>query len=293
MFRVGILGAENSHAKAFSEIFNGLNPAFKDDFPDIRVVAVGGHYPDANRAVAESCGVETIVDRPEDMLGQIDALMVTARDGKYHAEFARPFIEAGIPAFIDKPFTSNPEEAVALARLAKEKGVPLVGGSSVKLSPDTLRLKELAAQKRAEICSGDVTAPVNLVNEYGNFWFYASHLAETCLSVFGPDAQWVQASRTDRGVTAIVHYPDFDVTNHFTQGAYHYSGTLYTPGEVIHVPISLDNIYAYECGIFAKMLRTGEMHDSYEDLVRPVFYMAAIEKAFETGEKQPIPSFSI
>lgn len=293
MFRVGILGAENSHAMAFSEIFNGLKPEFKDDFADIRVVAVGGHYPEANQAVAQKCGVEMIVERPEDMLGHIDALMVTARDGKFHAEFARPFIEAGIPAFIDKPFTSNPAEAVALARLAKEKGVPLVGGSSVKLSPDTLRLKALAAEKRDIICSADVTAPINLENEYGNFWFYASHLAETCLSVFGPDAQWVQANRTDRGVTAIVHYPDFDVTNHYTQGAYSYSGTLYTPEGTTYIPISLDNIYAYECGIFAKMLRTGEMHDSYEDLVRPVFYMAAIEKAFETGEKQPIESFSI
>ena len=41
------------------------------------------------------------------------------RDGKYHAEYARPFLEAGLPAFIDKPFTSDPAGALALAKLAK------------------------------------------------------------------------------------------------------------------------------------------------------------------------------
>lgn len=293
MFRVGILGAENSHAMAFAQIFNGVDPACGDEFADIRVVSVGGHYPDANRAVFEKCGLERIVERPEDMLGDVDAVMITARDGQYHADFARPFIEAGIPAFIDKPFTRDPQQALALARLAKEKGVPLCGGSSVKLTPDVETLCKLFAENRDKLCSGDVTAPVSLTNEYGNFWFYAAHLVETCLRVFGADPQWVMANRTERGVTAIVHYPDFDVTEHFTEGAYHYSGTLFTPEGTHYVPISLDNIYAYECRIFAHMLRTGEMHERYEDLVRPVFCMAAIEKAFLTGEKQPIESFTL
>lgn len=293
MFRIGILGTENSHAMAFAEIFNGIKPEYKDAFADIRVVAVGGHYPESSRDVAEKCGVERIVDRPEDMIGLVDAVMVTARDGKYHADFARPLIAAGLPAFIDKPFTRDPQEAVSLARLAKEKGVPLIGGSSLKLTPDTLRLQTLVRERRDQVCSGDVTAPVSLQNDYGDFWFYSSHLAEICLTAFGPQVQWVSASRTERGVTAVVHYPDFDVTNHFTQGAYHYSGTLYTPEETIHVPISLENIYAYECDAFATMLRTGRMHESYEDLVRPVFYLSAIQKAFETGERQSIPTFAI
>ena len=291
MFRVGILGTENSHAMAFAKILNGLDDNFKGQFDDFRVVAVGGIDPEASRNVAQTCGIEVITDKPEDMLGMVDAVMITCRDGKYHAPYARPFIEAGIPAFIDKPFTSDPEEALALAKLAKEKKVPLVGGSSVKLTDAVLKLKSLAEQ--SDVVGGDVTAPVSMVNDYGNFWFYASHLAECCLTIFGWHPQWLWANRTEKGVTVIVHYADFDVTNHYIEGVYDYTGTVITQKGVNHEVISLDNIYAKECACFADMIRNGVMSHSYEELVAPVYLMAAIEKSFETGEKAAVETFAI
>ena len=291
MFRVGILGTENSHAMAFAKILNGLDDNFKGQFDDFRVVAVGGIDPEASRNVAQTCGIEVVTDKPEDMFGMVDAVMITCRDGKYHAPYARPFIEAGIPAFIDKPFTSDPEEALALAKLAKEKKVPLVGGSSVKLTDAVLKLKSLAEQ--SDVVGGDVTAPVSMVNDYGNFWFYASHLAECCLTIFGCHTQWVWANRTKKGVTVIVHYADFDVTNHYIEGVYDYTGTVITQKGVNHEVISLDNIYAKECACFADMIRNGVMSHSYEELVAPVYLMAAIEKSFETGEKAAVETFAI
>ena len=233
------------------------------------------------------------MSQPEELIGQVDAVMSTARDGKYHAPWAQPLIKAGLPAFIDKPFTSDPCEALSLARLAKEMRVPISGGSSVPLSPDINRLRTLVREKGDSLRGGDITAPVSLVNDYGNFWFYASHLVECTLHVFGEDPQWVWASRTANGVTAIVHYPAIEVTQHFTDGAYHYSGTLYAKDETVHVPISLDEIRLLECRDFAQMLRTGRMPTDYEALVRPVFVMAALEKSFLTGEKQPVESFTI
>ena len=289
MFRVGILGTENSHAMAFAKILNGLDEAFKGQFDDFRVVAVGGIDAQASQNVAKTCGIDTIVEKPEDMLGMVDAVMITCRDGKYHAPYARPFIKAGIPAFIDKPFTSDPEEAAQLAKLAMEKKVPLVGGSSVKLTDAVLKLKALADEN--EVVSGDVTAPVSLVNEYGNFWFYASHLAECCLTIFGQHPEWVWANRTDKGVTVIVHYAGFDVTNHFIENVYDYTGTVITKDGVQHEVISLDNIYARECACFADMMRGGVMSHSYDELVSPVYLMAAIEKSFMTGEKTPVQRF--
>ena len=293
MFRVGILGTENSHAMAFAQILNGLNEEFKGQFDDFRVVAVGGIDAEANQNVAEKCGIDTIVEKPEDMLGMVDAVMITCRDGKYHAPYARPFIEAGIPAFIDKPFTSDPAEALALAKLAKEKKVPLVGGSSVKLTDAVLKLKALADEHGENVVGGDVTAPVSMTNDYGNFWFYASHLTECCLTIFGQQPEWAWASRTAKGVTVIVHYPAFDVTNHFIEGVYDYTGTVITPKGVNYEVISLDNIYAKECACFADMMRNGVMSHSYEELVAPVYLMAAIEESFETGEKVAVGTFEL
>jgi len=283
MFRVGILGAENSHAMAFSEIFNGLRPGCAGLFDDIRVVGVGGNYPEANQKVFDKCGLEFIVDKPEDMLGKVDAVMVTARDGRYHAPFVRPFIEAGIPAFIDKPFTSDPAEALDLINLAKAKKVPLVGGSSVKLTDQVKALKQ--AVQEGGVVGGDLSAPVSMVNEYGGYWFYSSHLAECSLAVFGEDPQWVWASENNGSVTVVTHYDRYDITNHFLGEAYQYSGTVCKASGIYHQPISLDGIFERECASFARMLRTGEMEYTYEQLIRPVYYLKAIEQSFLTGEK--------
>ena len=156
MFRIGILGAENSHAMAFTEIFNGLKPEYSGEFDDMRVVAVGGHYPEANRAVFDRGRLEFIAEKPGDMLGRVGAVMVTARDGRLHAPFARPFIEAGVPAFIDKPFTSDWAEAQRLAELAQAKGVPLAGGSGVKLCAGVARLRQAVAGNPGGVLGGDV-----------------------------------------------------------------------------------------------------------------------------------------
>jgi hypothetical protein len=54
MIRIGIYGAENSHAMAFSRIFNG------DDlrYADLRVVSIGGEEEEAAQKIMAECNVE-------------------------------------------------------------------------------------------------------------------------------------------------------------------------------------------------------------------------------------------
>lgn len=286
MFRVGIIGSENSHAMAFSEIFNLNN---KERYPDIQVVAIYGEDQAASEAVRDKCGA--VIMTPEEMLGNVDAVMVTSRDGALHAKYARPFIEAGIPAFVDKPLTRDVEDAVELMRLAKEKGVPIVGGSSLKYPEDLQGLKAVVEQ--GELRGADLAAPVSLVNDYGGFFFYAAHLVEMTMAIFGSNPQKVTAYRTKDAVTATVRFDGFDVTNHFNEGNYHYSATIYTKDQTVFKELDVSKIYQHECDAFARMLRTGEMEQTYEELVMPVAYIAAIEKAYETGEEQKIESIQI
>ena len=281
-YRVGILGAENSHASAFSGIFNAEN----GKYPDIKVVGVGGIYPEENKKVAEKYGIGLIAEKPEDMIGKIDALMVTARDGAYHAPFAAPFIERGIPAFIDKPFTRSYAEAEKLVALAKQKGVPLTGGSSVKSCYDVrmLRYLEQKAEKAGELHGGNVTAPLSMENEYGGFWFYASHLAEISLSVFGYDPVAVTAFRRQNDVIALVDYEHFSVTNAFVDGCYSYNATIYRKGKDEFRDIDIGMCYEHECEEFSLMLTHGIMTYSYDQLIKPVRYLEAIKESFETGK---------
>ena len=293
MYRIGILGSENSHAIAFSKIFNGFEEEYIGEFEDVRVVGTFSRYPEANQKLVEEFGVEFIAERPEDLLGKVDAVMVTARDGKYHAEYARPFIEAGIPAFIDKPFTSDGEGAIALARLAKERNVPLVGGSSLKVCPEVKRLASIVQKNPGKVLGGSDIAPVSMKNEYGDFYFYSSHLAEICLPVFGYRPEWVYASETASGVCVLTHYGDFDVSNHYAEGMYKYAGTVITADDVHTMSIHLDGAYVEEARSFVRMLRTGRMEFSYEQLVQPVLYLNAVERAMKSGTRQTVQAVEL
>ncbi len=300
MFRIGLLGSENSHADAFASIFNGYNKDYVGEFDDIRVVATYSTYEGVDEKLAAKFGIELIAKSPEEMLGKIDAAVVTARDGRTHAALARPFIEAGIPVFIDKPFTQDEDEAIELARLARDKGVPLVGGSSLKLCPDTkaaIRFVEDLRKKEIPIIGGTVMAPVNLVNQYGGFFFYASHLAEICLPVFGYYPQWVAASETQHGVSLIIHYDDFDVSGLYTGSRWEYEVQVFTPEELdktkpdnknLSQMISLDMGLIEEAREIARMLRTGRMEYTYEELIQPVMFLNAVYRAMKSGKREEI-----
>ena len=190
---------------------------------DIEVVCVGGMYEQSNKVLQEKYGVEIINDANE-MVKKVDAVMITCRDGKYHAQYAMPFVMAGKPLFIDKPFTVSIEEAEELVRVAKEKGALIVGGSSVKSAYDVLMLENAVKTNPKDVRGGTLVAPVNMQNEYGGFFFYSSHLAEMCLRVFGNNPIAVTAKAFGGNVVALVEYEDYVISLQFVGDSYVYFG---------------------------------------------------------------------
>lgn len=279
MFRIGVLGTENSHSRKFASLFRD-DPAFAD----MQIVAIGGHYPESNDKFCEEFGVREVVDRPEDMLGKVDAVIITARDGIYHAEMAKPFLEEGLPMFIDKPFTVDEREAVALASEAKRRGVPLVGGSILKTSYDTMMLADLVRRKGADVKGGTVSAPVQMESPYSGYFFYASHLTETSLSIFGYDPRRITAFRKDNDITAYVEYDRYAVTNHFNNMCMSYFAQVFHKDGIASRDLDFSLGSKVMAEDFANMLRYGVMAESYEELIYPVFYMNAIKRSYETGK---------
>ncbi len=281
MFKVGIIGSENSHAAAFSEIFN-----LSGTYDDVRVTAIWGEDMEASRKIAEKCHVEIV--KPMDMLHQVDAVMVTSRNGALHWGYVRPFIEAGKPAFVDKPLANDYAEAKSIIDLAAEKRVPLVGGSSLKLIADTLALKEAADEARAkgELLGGNVYAPVSLDNPYGGFYFYSSHLIEIALTIFGYDPVAVNAVRTQAGVAVLLEYASYAVTLNYTESAYNYGGVVLTKGGAIGREINMGDAYAREVASFVNMLRTGESDVPARHLALPVRVLNAIEASYTAHNRQ-------
>ncbi len=275
MFRIGIIGTENTHAEAFATLFRD-----EAEFADMKIVAVGGIDPESNQKMCEEFGIGMIAEKPEDMLGKVDAVMITARDGIYHAPFARPFLEAGIPMFIDKPFTVDTQEAIAFAKEAKARGVKLMGGSTLKCTYDAVLLQNEAKQQGKNLVGGTVAAPVMLDSPYSDFFFYASHLTELSLMIFGKDPKSVTALRNGESVTAIVEYENYSVTNTFMGGCRKYFAQVFSTEGIYFRQIDLSFASKIMAQRFAEMLRHGTMPESYEDLIRPVVYMNAVKQSY-------------
>ena len=93
-----------------------------------------GSYP--GRAIAFS---ETMVSKPEvcgtieQATEDVDAAFIcdssSPKDGADHLELVKPFLEKGIPCFVDKPFASTIADAVAMVELAKANGTALTNAS--------------------------------------------------------------------------------------------------------------------------------------------------------------------
>ena len=288
MWKVGIIGTENLHARQFTGIFSG-----NGEYADIRVTHVGGMYPEANEKLKNEFPFVEVVENPLDMLGKVDAVMVTCRDGKYHAQFAKPFIEAGIPAFIDKPFTRDSVEAVELVRLAKEKNVPITGGSALKSAYDVLMLANEVAKAPQEVKAGELIAPLSMENEYGGFYFYSAHLAEMTLKIFGYDPIEVTAQVCNNHVSVLTRYENYIITNKFVDGCYKYFGQIINKNGIYQREIDISLIFQHECEEFAQMLRTGQMKYSYQQLVAPVFYLNAVYESYTTGKTVKVQSVEI
>ena len=192
MYRIGILGSDNSHADRFSEILNRSDKA--DYLPDsgAKVVAIWGQEAERTQQVATNGHIDTIVAAPEEMLGQVDAVFCVTRHGGLHRELVVPYLEAGIPVFIDKPIATNPTDTREIIRVAQTTGVPFTSFSTVRFSKDTQAFAEECATLGG-IRVGSYSGPASRRNIYGGVIFYAVHSIEMMLMLQGTGVTWVTA----------------------------------------------------------------------------------------------------
>ncbi|MFC3285521.1 Gfo/Idh/MocA family oxidoreductase [Litchfieldella rifensis] len=192
--RVGMIGHSegNGHPFSFSAIINGYSEAglreagwpvihtyvsrrHPADFGvgDLRVTHAWTQDPEITRALCRAANIAYAVTHPDDMLGEVHALIIARDDAESHWSLARPFLEAGIPVFIDKPLT--------LDRIVLEYFVPyleqglLMSCSAMRyaMELDELR-KGLASYGELKLIRGII------LNDWPK---YGIHLLEAILSL--------------------------------------------------------------------------------------------------------------
>ena len=232
MIKIGILGSDNSHALGFSKACNFPGADGSYYYEDVRITHLYGHDPEQTRQVAKDGNIEQIVEYPEDMLGQVDAVMIVFRDGIYHSRYAMPFIRAGIPVWVDKPLAITVEDVAKMTEAAKKSGCLLSGGSCCKLVPDIQEVKEHVTDCKKPILSAILNFPVQIDSIYSGMHFYANHLVEMMTEVFGYHVQKVWASVKGKNITAVITFPEFEAVFAFLADSNVYQFTIFHPDEI-------------------------------------------------------------
>ena len=278
--RIGIIGAENSHTIGFGKLFN-----IDKKFPGVEVTHLWGESDEFSRKAADAGKIPTIVKDQRDMLGKIDALIVDHRHAQHHLKAATPFIKAGIPTFIDKPFCYRVGEGKAFLALARQYKTPVTSYSAIGNSLATWDIKEQVDNMtdiNHVICHG----PADLDSEYGGIFFYGIHLIQPLMFIFGEDIMKVKVTREGKkGSAAIVFKNGLYATLVFKNIGYSWEYFVETKKELIQLKsrvIESDpaKLYIDIIGMF----KTRKEPRSHESMLKEVAILEALEKSAKTEQ---------
>ncbi len=288
MFKIAILGCENSHANSFlGQLRDGRHP-------DMTVVGVYSDEEAPCQKLHDEFGVY-VMKSYDELVGQVDGIMVTARHGDNHYKYAKPYLASGIPMFIDKPITCNGEEAVEFMREAKKYGVRLCGGSSCKYLPGVVEMaKKVKNGDYGTIRGGNVNAPLALTSPYGGFYFYSQHLVQMMTTIFGNDVLAVSAVSVGNEAGFVAEYKDYPITGSFTSEGWYYHAIVYGGKGLEAEKFNFDNV-PFECELddMHELLVGGEMKESYDEFIRPVFILNALEASMKSGKKESVQVINV
>ena len=273
--RIGIIGAENSHTVGFGKLFN-----IDKKFSGVEVTHLWGETDEFAHKAAESGKIPTIVKNPKEMLGKIDALIVDHRHARYHLEAAAPFVRAGIPTFIDKPFCYRVEEGKKFLAMARESGTPVTSFSSIAQSYGTYDIKK-QLETMGEINHVVRYGPVDLDSEYGGVFFYGVHLLQPLMFMFGEDIQRVKITRDGKkGSAALCFKSGLYATLIFKNVAYGWETFVETKNGLSELKSRVkegdpEKIYVD----IVEMFRTGKEPRSHESMLNEIAILEALERS--------------
>ncbi len=129
--RLGIIGLSegNGHPYSFSAIINGYDKEamkasgwigifdyleikdesdFLHDMAEVTHVWTQSH--EESMKIAKASKIGTICKDRDEMIGEVDAVIIARDDYEQHYEMAKPFLEAGMKVFVDKPLSLDINE---------------------------------------------------------------------------------------------------------------------------------------------------------------------------------------
>lgn len=304
--RIGILGMTegNAHPFSWSAMINGYDPDEmhkwthelyptipqylskqpKETFgiPGVQVthVCFTGYE---EREMAENCAratfIPNVVTKPEEMIGQVDAIICATDIGAEHVDRCRPFIEAGLPIFIDKPLCDNEEDLRTIVKWHDE-GAHILSSSCMRY------FKSFEPFYKNHYELGKLRY---IVSPMAKYWeTYGMHAIEAMHPLLGQGFEWVQnLGDHDHAMVHVRHKNGCDVSIPMGYGFSsngmtvmgQYGSCVLTDG---------DSYYAFkkQLDVFAHYLRTGEEDHPFSDTIEMAKILIAGLRSREEGGRR-------
>jgi len=302
MIRLGIVDFDTSHVVAFTQRLHhqGVPEAQWVDGAQVVLGCPGSSAVLPAEKVAEyaqtaqSLGVR-LVERPEEMIGQIDAVLIESNDGTVHLERARPFLEAGVPAFIDKPFACSLVDARQIAGLAKAKGVPLFSSSSLRYAPEVSAQAERDGEG-GRLLGLEVWTPGSVNERNPGLFNYGVHGVEPLYALMGPGCEVVTCLSTEGADVATGRWRDGRIASVRAQraGRTGFGLTAHRERAIETVTIGTEFIYRELLKRIIAMVETGRPPVPIEESLEIVAFMeAALSSARQGGEPVAVPAIEV
>jgi len=261
----------NGHPYSWSAIFNGydpeemakcpypsipayLNKEPKDTLriPNALVTHIWTDDPADAKHVAKASLIPNVVSRAEDVIGKVDAVVVATDKGHEHVERCRPFVEAGLPIFVDKPLVDNEQDLRTFSKWVAD-GVPILSSSCMRYC------KEFGPYRISTHDLGEIRfASITTAKTWER---YGIHALEGIYPILGPGFLSARNTGTiERNVVHFKHRCGADVVVVATMDMYGAFGVLQLCGTAGHAQTATaDSFYSFKTQLesFIDYLRTG------------------------------------
>lgn len=297
--RLAMLGMidGNGHPWSWSAIINGFDPEAmaKCPFPVIpvylgkqpmetvripgaRVTHIWTDNPQDAPLVAAAGRIEHVVSEPEDVIGEVDAVIIATDDGDDHVRRARPFIEAGLPVFVDKPLATNVADLETFIRWHLE-GRTILSTSAMRYAP------ELAALREGNHTLGELRWLTSFTCK--TWERYGIHALEAVYPLIGPGFVSAQTLHQDGSdVVHLRHRTGVQVTIPAIHDAYGSFGAVHvygTKGDQAFKLADTYNAFRAQLVAFIEMLHTGKRPLAFSQTVELMAILIAARQSREQG----------
>ena len=302
--KVAMLGMvdANGHPYSWTTIINGAYDSellYQSEYPmigdylakepaenlgidGVKVTHIWCDNPKEAEHVAKTTYIDNIVSKPEDVIGYVDAVIIPTDKGHEHVDRARPFIEAEIPVFIDKPMTDNIE---GLRQFIKwhEQGKPFMSTSCMRYAREFSKIRE-DMQAIGDLRLLTITTPKSWER-------YGIHALEVAYQFLKPGG-WLSVTNTGTKEANIIHAhhdSDAEVILSAISDMYGAFGCLGLYGTKGNLNVNFkDTYYAFKTQMegFVGYLRTGKMPFEFSETIELMkIIIAGIESRQQDGKK--------